>query len=118
MCAVPNVHAPGGDVVLGCVLGDESGLSRGRFKRVRLSRKTTASEAFQGVVGDRPRPCVWKRSKVSDFSLCSDEEMHLHEHLPVEAPVQDRLGVGRIPLELRRPTPPGLHCLQLAAARR
>ena len=51
----------------------------------------------------------------SDFSLGSDEERHPHDHLPVGAPVQDRVGVGWRGLELRRPTPPGLHGVQFAA---
>ena len=65
--------------------------SRGRFKRVRLSRKNPAHEAFQGIERDQPRLRVWKRLKVSDCSLVSDEE---HVHLSVGAPVQDEVGVG------------------------
>ena len=93
VCAASSVRASGDGMVPGCVHGGGgSGLSRGRFKRVRLSRKTTASEAFQGIVGNEPRHRVWRRLKVSDSSLVSDEERHQHVHLPVGAPVPDRSG--------------------------
>ena len=89
------VHAPADGMVLGCVHGGGvSGVSKGRFKRVRLSRKKTACEAFQGVVGNQPRSGVWKRLKVSDSSLVADEERHKHVHLSVGAPVQEKVGVG------------------------
>ena len=58
------------------------------------AEKNPASEAFQGIVGSQPRTRVWKRLKVSDSSLVADEERHQHVHLPVRAPVQERVGVG------------------------
>ena len=95
VCAAPSVHAPSDGMLLGCVHGGGgSGLSIGRFKRVRLSRKNPACDAFQCIVGNQPRSRVWKRLKVSDSSLVADEERHQHVHLPVGAPLQDRVGVG------------------------
>ena len=55
-----------------------------RFLRFRLSRKTR----------DQYRSRVWKRLRVSDFSLVSIDERHQHVHLPVGALVEDRVGVG------------------------
>ena len=95
MCAALSDHAPGGSMVLGCVHGGGgSERSRGRFKRVRLSRTTSVHKAFQGIDRDQPRLRIWKRLKVSDSSPVSDEGRHHHVHLPVAAPVQDRVGVG------------------------
>ena len=80
---------------MGCVRGGgRSERYRGRFKRVRLSRKNPAHEAFHGVERVQPRSRVWKRLKVSDSSLVSEKERHQHVHLPVGAPVQERVGVG------------------------
>ena len=52
MCAARSVHAPGGRMVLGCVHGgDGSGLSIGRFKRVRLSKKNQLERRFRVLLG-------------------------------------------------------------------
>ena len=67
------------------VVGLEVGL-----RECDSAEKRPAGEAFLGIVGDQPRLRVWKRLKVSDSSLVSEEE----RHLPVGAPVQDRVGVG------------------------
>ena len=99
MSVAPCARAPGGDVVLcGNLGGSECGLSRRGFKRVRLSIKSPASEAFHGVLGDQPRSRVWKRLRMSASPLGSDVDAgrrQLHDHLLVGAHVQD--------------TPPGLH---------
>ena len=98
MRVAPCGHAPGGDVVLGGNLGGgESGLSRRGFKRIRLSRKSAAVEAFQGVLRDRARPRVWKRLRIGASPLESGDDAgrrQLHGHLLVGAPVRPGQGWG------------------------
>ena len=55
------------------------------LKRVRLSRKKPpASQAFQGVLGDQPRPSVWKKLRIGVSPLGSVDDAgrrQLHNHL-------------------------------------
>ena len=93
----PCAHASSSVWVLDSGAGGGFGLSRRRFKKVRLSRRTPASLVCQGALGDQPRPRVWKRLRVGVSSPGADDvagRRQLHDQLRDGSLVHDKVGVG------------------------